>query len=346
MTNRLILSLTLLLASASAHAANSGWSVHIDNDLFLGGERDQDYTGGISLTISGEHVQDYHWSGIDIREFLDKHLGFNALVADKVAFSVQAADAGFALFTPSDITIEQVQPGERPYGSLFFVGSTTQTIVPETRMSYQSTLLIGALGLPLAEFVQSSIHDATGSNTPKGWDNQISAGGELTARYSLGVRKGLAQKVFASGLALEINTTSEANIGFTTDINAGVNFRFGRLSSPWWTFAPHQAEYVNLGNPSVTIEGSERRREIYVYAGATFKYRVYNAMLQGQFRDSRLSFDHDQIIPELLEVWAGISYELPSGIRVGVFGRALTEELDIPGFGAPRWAGLTFSQGF
>ncbi len=102
------------MSAGFTHADNVGWSIHIDNDLFLGGDRDQDYTGGLSVTLSGERAQNYHWSGVDVRRFMDKYLGFNALTAGEVGFSVHAAEAGFVLFTPADITIEQPQFGECP----------------------------------------------------------------------------------------------------------------------------------------------------------------------------------------------------------------------------------------
>ncbi len=76
------------------------------------------------------------------------------------------------------------------------------------------------------------------------------------------------------------------------------------------------------------------------------KYRLYNALLQGQLRNSVVSYNGDEINRELIEAWAGISYELPSGLRMGIFGRAINAEVDIPGASEPRWAGFTLSKGF
>jgi len=345
------LSTALLLAYVSILHANdepynSGWALHLDNDLFVAGERDQDYTGGVSLTLSGSRVTGYAFSLDGILSALDKASGINRIAQNQRSFSLHAFDTGFALFTPSDITQREPQKNDHPYASLFFIGNVSQRIIPPRRLAIQSSFTLGLLGLPLARTVQSSLHDLTGSERPKGWEHQISEGGEPTARYSVGIRKGLLQTRSLTGFGTELNLTAEANAGFTTDLNTGFSIRFGRLSTPWWSFAPHQAEYVNLGTPSGNLSTITRKREFYVYAGGTIKYRLYNALLQGQFRDSAVFFDSDELEPVIAELWTGISYEFGSGLRLGAFARGRTAELEKAIERSPMWGGITLSKSY
>lgn len=323
---------------------DTGWAFNFDNDLLVGGDRDQDYTGGVSLALSGSRVINGPLSVDGLRKSLNGLSRFVQAFEREPHFSLHTMDAGFALFTPSDITRAAPQKNDHPYGSLFFLSNSEQVIIPAKRVSYQSVLTVGMLGLPLAEDIQSALHDGTGSDTPMGWDNQISAGGEPTARYTIGVRKGITQSINSNRLGYEINLTSEANIGFTTDANAGFNIRWGRLATPWWSFSPHQAEYVNLGSSTSSSRNYLRVKEFFFYAGGAVKYRIYNALLQGQFRHSEVSFDRNELESIIGEVWGGVNIELPSRLRVGLFARARTPEFNKPDARAPAWGGLTISR--
>ncbi len=104
-------------------------------------------------------------------------------------------------------------------------------------MPYQSVFTIGLPGLPQAEDIQIMLHDGTGSNTLMDWDNQISADGESTVRYTIGLRKGIAQPIHSfvqTDQATKSTCTSEANTGFTTDASAGFNIRWGRQTTPFY----------------------------------------------------------------------------------------------------------------
>ena len=41
---------------------NTGWSLYIDNDALTLVNRDQQYTGGFALTLSGRRAVEYRWS--------------------------------------------------------------------------------------------------------------------------------------------------------------------------------------------------------------------------------------------------------------------------------------------
>lgn len=332
-----------LAAPDNQEAGYGGWSLNIDNDLFSGGNLDRDYTGGIAVAITGAKTREWPVSLDKARAALTRLSGFDRLYGNGPLLSRHTIEFGFTLFTPNDISIAEPIKDDHPYASLFFIASSAQYVLPERKLSFQTVLTVGALGLPLADAVQSGIHSAIGSDLPEGWDNQISAGGEPTARYSVGVQKTLLEGG-GPGLSTQFSVNSEATIGFTTDASVGFGVRWGRLERPWYTFNPHPAEYISVGTPPSADNLTGSRREIYLYAGANVKYRLYNAILQGQFRDSSVSFDHDQLNPVILEGWAGFLAEVSSNYRVGMFIRARSAELDKVVTRNPVWGGILISR--
>lgn len=331
----------------SAEAYNSGWSFQFDNDLFAGGSRDQDYTGGFAVTLSGRRAQEYSWTPERLRARADKLIGLDRFISNEEHFSVHALEWGAALFTPNDISSSLANAKDRPYASLFFLNSTEQSIIPARKLSIKSGLTIGFLGLGLAESVQRGVHSVLGNQQPEGWRNQISDGGEPTAKYSLSFQKAVYQHVYSNGLAQEINWTGKADLGFTTGVGVGFNWRFGRINTPWWTFNPHQSEYFNLsGNVSSGKNGGPRIKERYIYAGSTLNYNVYNAFVQGQFRNSTVEVNRSDVIAGSAEFWGGVSVDVSENIRADVFLRSRTKDLELPESRALSWGGFILSKSF
>jgi hypothetical protein len=332
---------------ASAEAYNSGWSFQFDNDLFAGGSRDQDYTGGFAVTLSGRRAQEYRWTPDRLRSWADELIGLKNFTREREHFSVHALEWGAALFTPNDISSSIANANDRPYASLFFLNSTEQSIIPIRKLSIKSGLTIGFLGLGVAESVQRGIHSSLGSQKPEGWRDQISDGGEPTAKYSLSFQKAAYQRQYSNGLAQEINWTGKADLGFTTGVGVGLNWRFGRINTPWWTFNPHQSEFFNLGgNVSSGKNDGPRINERYIYAGSTLNYNVYNAFVQGQFRSSANRVDRSDVIAESAEFWAGVSMDISENIRADVFLRSRTRDLELPESKVLFWGGVILSKSF
>jgi len=100
------------------------------------------------------------------------------------------------------------------------------------------------IGLPLAGEIQTALHEILGAEESQGWDNQISAGGEPTFRYSLSRTQNHS---LSAKLAdhIEIKSSMEANPGFTTDVGLALSMRAGAIQTPWWSFNLHNAEYTS-----------------------------------------------------------------------------------------------------
>jgi hypothetical protein len=69
--SKILIAITATLAGSIANADGwqsqfepevSGIRLQIDNDLFAGGERDRDYTGGFALSFSGADARDRYLS--------------------------------------------------------------------------------------------------------------------------------------------------------------------------------------------------------------------------------------------------------------------------------------------
>lgn len=324
----------------------TGWALYIDNDLLTGGDNDQDYTGGIAITLSGARAAEHSLSVFGWLTALNSFSGLERVYRDRNLFQRHNFEIGFTLFTPVDISTSEPIADDHPYASLFFVSNTQQTVLPDQHVSYQSSLTVGFLGLELAEDVQGLIHNLTGSDKPQGWANQVSAGGEPTARYGVSRLKTHFLRQGRRGLRTELKTSLEANIGFSTDVAAGVSWRWGRINTPWWSYNPHQAEYINLGAPMTSSGASGGRREFYVWAGASLKYRFHNAILQGQFRDSEVTFERSELEPVIAEAWIGVTREFRGGYSASLFLRGRSQEIRSLSGDPPVWGGIIFSRAY
>src|ERR1700752_2616819 len=80
-----------LLTPACAAAAqpppeepyDTGWAFNVDNDMLSPKGADRDYTGGLSLTLSGRGARDAWWSRDGLRSWIDQVLRLDSLYADR-----------------------------------------------------------------------------------------------------------------------------------------------------------------------------------------------------------------------------------------------------------------------
>ena len=320
------------------------WALIVDNDLFVMGEQDSGYTGGVAYKLSGSGVLSNPLSAFGPLQWLNDISGFESNYRDELSHKTHSMEFGFTLFTPENLDARQPLPNEHPYASLFFVNSSQMVVLPGQFLSYQSSLSIGALGLSVGGDLHELLHDLFDADMPEGWDNQISAGGEPTFRYSLTRSR---SHIFDhnGGAQLEMKTSTALNLGYATDVGASMSLRWGRITSPWWSFNPHNAEYISLGTPVAPRVG-ENLAESYLWFGGSLRYRIYNAILQGQFRDSVVSFDRDELEQVVAEIWLGYTYGFGEGWRINGFLRGRSKEIDLPGMTNPAWGGVVLSRAF
>jgi hypothetical protein len=318
---------------------DSGWEFYIDNDVFFG--TDNNYSGGFALTLSGQRAREHVLSVDGVRAAIDRGLGVERLYRGAPTVHRHRIEFGTASFTPHDI--EKLEPilDDHPYACLLFVNNSSQVTLADEATSYQTHFLLGLLGTKACEVVQKVVHDVIKTDEPLGWDNQISRGGELTFQWGIS-RQRLLSRIQENDKQGELSLVTGAQVGFTTGVGIGINARWGRFGSPWWSFAPHQEDYINLGSPTATSTSSE----FYFWTGGILRARFYNSILQGQFRDSIVEHEGDQLNRLIAEVWFGVTRTFSPGLTGSIVARARTHELKgLDGAGA-AWLSFAVRRSF
>lgn len=316
----------------------SSWALAIDNDTLAPGLRDQDYTYGFNFTYSGNKAKD-HWLSLDRPlEGIDRLLKIGKLSEQNI--DNHSVEVGLFGFTPEDIKIAEPNPNDRPYASLFYLSSAQEQIDPLNHIAWKSTLTLGALGLNLVGEVQNELHEQIEANQALGWDNQISEGGEITARYAI-ARQQYLGTIFDE---MEVKSTLQASVGYLTEVSWGLSVRDGKYHSPWSSFSPELASY---GEKSTYTTSAKPIFEHYFWAGFTVKARAYNAFLQGQFRDSAVTYDRSELNPILVEAWLGYTFAFAEGYRISYVLRGHSSEIK-HGAGDRNlvWGGLIVARTF
>ena len=321
---------------------DSGWQLYFDNDLFIGSNTDRDYTGGFALAFGGRRASDWWFSLDSWLDHIDRLSGIEQLQRAADGFSRHTIEFGLVMFTPENLSISIPQFEDHPYSNFLFLANSQQVTYPNKRWTLQSALTIGVIGTNAGPEVQNLIHATLDSEKPNGWDNQISDGGELTGRYSVTAQKNLIQHHGA--FSFELSTSFEGNIGINTDFAVSLVTRLGQLSSPWWSFLPHQSDYINLGQ-AITGRFDERimPAEFFMWAGVKAKYSVYNGFLQGQFRHSAVRFDHDELESGITEAWLGVTKTWTKGFGLSFFVRNRSGQITGPQNRDALWSGFIVS---
>ena len=312
-------------------------SFAIDNDILVPGSRDQDYTYGLNLTFSGKGAEDHRASLHSPLNWLDSKIGLDQDMSDSIGSS--KIEYGLFGFTPEELSLAAPQQDDRPYAGLVYVASTQERYQPLGNVAWQSTLTMGVIGLDLVGDLQKEVHSVTGSEQPNGWDNQISEGGELTARYSVA----RLQLLYRSGSDFEIKSTTQGSVGYITEASWSLSLRAGKIQTPWVSFNPELTSYGEKSIPSDLGQVTEH----YFWTGFALKARGYNAFLQGQFRDSEVSYNSDELNHGIVEVWAGYTVALRDGYSFTYSVRGHTSELK-QGTGDRNvvWGGLLITKSF
>ncbi len=315
---------------------HSSWAFAFDNDLLAPGHRDRDYTYGRNLTYSGITAID---AGISLKAplaIIDRWLGLQQLTNN--VQNNYSVETGLYGFTPKNITQEQINESDRPYASIIYLSSSHEQLNADNNVAWKTTLTLGVLGLGIAGELQNVAHEQVSGKEARGWNHQISNGGELTGRYTIARQHYLES--FSD--SLEMKSTLQASVGYLTETSWSLSLRSGKIISPWVTFNP---DLITYGEKSTYSNNTSSSNEHYFWAGFTIKARFYNAFLQGQARDTDFSYSYDSLRPMILEGWAGYTYAFKQGYRISYVLRAQTSEIK-QGDGNRNlvWGGLIFAK--
>lgn len=115
--------------------------------------------------------------------------------------------------------------------------------------------------------------------------------------------------------------------------------------SPFWAFAPEENMYVQETQPVPPPLGRDAPAEIFAFAGARAKLRAYDAYLQGQFRQSDLTYGEGSLNQVLGEAWAGVELRTSSGWALEYLARWESPELRSgAGSRSVVWGSIEFSK--
>lgn len=275
-----------------------GVALYIDQDLFVPfTNEDRDYTMGLAMEFFWEKKY-----GIYPLDGLTGRIGRWIGLGKRDDNVITSFIIGTVNYTPNDLSIAEPIYTDRPYASLLYLGN--KRVRASKNSAVAAEALIGVIGTRVAREVQQDVHkwwrDVTDSTTPvdpKGWDNQISDGGELTMR----LRFSNSRLQYEAPGYMDIATTWSVSLGYQTNISVGISGRLGKIASSFWSipFDP-----VNRGNflPSIAAD------ELYVWSAYRLRAIGYDAMLQGQFRDSVVTVDYADIEKIIHEGGVGITY--------------------------------------
>lgn len=324
----------------------SGGYFYMDNDLFITPNEDRDYTAGLSIVFTGAGSAQHFLSIDAVLGMIDSWPGLN----ESSDFELHSFEFGISGFTPEETERRFALQNDRPYASLVYIANNRQYVNLQNKSSVISTLSLGVLGLRTASNLQNAVHKVINLDDAVGWQNQISNGGELTFRYGVS-KQTMRWYDHSTADKYEIKTAIRGSIGYITDVTWSLSGRWGDIRSPWWTFNPQTSEYTEKSSPALaatrSASGSKKDGEFYYWSGLSVHLRAYNVFLQGQNKDSVVTYDSNELNHLILEAWFGVTAEIFNGMRVSYLVRAQTSEIRRGGGSRnPLWGGLIVSQAF
>lgn len=328
----------------SSYATESGFSFQLDNDLFSGAHRDQDYSWGAALTLASPQPRGIARPLDKARDRIESWFTIGDAGAASFGPETHATQYGILAMTPSTLRSDEPLFNDRPFANLVFMSAAQMRVLGDGTRARFSSFTVGALGLQAAEALMRGMHRAVGDELPQGWEHQISEGGEPTFRYVQAKQWLLGDQETRRAGEPELKFTLSGSAGYLTEGSMALSGRWGRIQSPWWSFAPELGDYTSAPVAPVTRFNSHNPAEIFAFAGVRVKARAYNALLQGQFRHSDVRVSSDDLARLYAEAWMGVATTW-SDLRITyAIHYASTEMLQEPGNRSLIWAGINFEK--
>lgn len=297
-----------LVSGISVLHDNDGWP-HPGNSF-----KDDNYSAGLEIRLNGRAVRRAGLTrpldGIDWLTRVNlRHAGATRLYHSAQIFGLA--------YTPDVLDTDVPQRDDRPFASL--VGIAVRRTSVHGALSdrvWSSEFAVGLLGLDAARQVQTLLHRTrrwmTGNPTPVdplGWTNQIADGGEPTALYRVSYERLLAGD--GAGTARkhwQVTGGLDGSVGYQTNASAALAARAGVFTSDFWEFS-RGIRSAGVGRQQPALAGVPRW-ELFAFGLARPRVVAWNALLQGQFRES----EHTVRVKRLIGEWeGGVGASLPMG---------------------------------
>lgn len=297
-----------LVSGISVLHDNDGWP-HPGNSF-----KDDNYSAGLEIRLNGRAVRRAGLTrpldGIDWLTRVNlRHAGATRLYHSAQIFGLA--------YTPDVLDTDVPQRDDRPFASL--VGIAVRRTSVHGALSdrvWSSEFAVGLLGLDAARQVQTLLHRTrrwmTGNPTPVdplGWTNQIADGGEPTALYRVSYERLLAgDGARTARKHWQVTGGLDGSVGYETNASAALAARAGVFTSDFWEFS-RGIRSAGVGRQQPALAGVPRW-ELFAFGLARPRVVAWNALLQGQFRES----EHTVRVKRLIGEWeGGVGASLPMG---------------------------------
>jgi hypothetical protein len=323
----------------------------VDQDLLLdftpgfkGLNEDRDYTMGVHLTYCSNHVKGNLFKDYRLHQSLLRGLG--ALSEDtknkqySLSFNISA-------FTPDNLRAREPVTTDTPYSSILSVTSTMTAADNPQKLAHQVGLTFGVLGLSVAKWGQTLIHEANRAITkndypynPKGWHNQISDGFEPTAMLSVSRH----QRIDIQSKWIDLGYFAEGTLGYQTGATIGMSLKLGQVDkkTPVWMLT----KGAGYSSSSHKRKDGVRGGEFYVQFTTQGSWMAYDVLLQGQFRKNRHELTSDQVDHFFYKNTAGLGYRRAGGNNWLYSCSRKSAIHKLPTARDHYWCGITFSRNF
>jgi hypothetical protein len=228
--------------------------VLLDNDFlnFRGAGTDRYYTNGVRI--------DYFFKKKQKAKFPSSIL----LNISKDNNNVYGWGLAQFMFTPQDITLPEIQYGDRPYGGALYAIHSLQSIDTAKKIKITTELFLGVIGpISFAEESQTMVHSIIGSPKPEGWDYQVS--NDIIINYNITIEKQLlylSERILLVGLVETYSGTlyNAAGMGFM--------LRIGKFND----------YFSGVHMPTSSLKN---KYQLYVFMKPIARVVIGNALLEG-----------------------------------------------------------------
>jgi lipid A 3-O-deacylase len=281
--------------------------IDFDNDLFF--KTDRYYTNGVVLGFIHPVIKrsPFH--------VLWYTRGENMLYYSGLSITQE-------MYTPTDTDTKEFQAHDRPYAGTLFATQFADVRYPNKNRKIYTAFSLGVIGPGAGtQETQSFIHRITPSPDPMGWDNQVQNG--LLINYTASFEQGIINK--KAFLWAGDGFTDFGN--YKTNVGVGTFLRFGKYND----------YYLSL-----PVCKSVDDWQVYGQIGASSKFVMYDATLQGVFADNLIRNTYS------IERLVGVGFaELTLAYKKYLLqGKVTLITPEFEGGGTHKYFSLSFGVGF
>lgn len=278
------------------------FSINFDEDfLALFDNQDRNYTGGLGFDFMRPGEMPICKYTVINFDNLIAHLGgcFDVAPNRGRETLTSGISIGVTGFTADSLNLTRVIYNDRPYASLTYLNFVRNTLKkgasPDNAKSLvTTTFTVGMLGLHPYHWLQSGIHvlnrkvnNGPTPYDPKGWDNQISNGGEPTLNYTftkkyVGINAAAVFKTKKRDVPLKFQAAYAYRLsaGHFTGFSAEILLRLGIIRSNILFFDTYKFGFASQ------LAENKKTFELFPFAGLRPIAVLRNNLISGQFRES------------------------------------------------------------